>query len=108
MATRTSTRSTKAVKFVDSAEDDEEEFPQSSSIRIKNEPKKSKPRGRPRRHRTSDDEDWDAQHEQSENDDDDPAVDDDDEEEEDIVEDVTKKFKTSIVNRSVDSVYDFG
>ncbi|CAF1459032.1 unnamed protein product [Rotaria sordida] len=101
MATRTSTRSTKAVKFVDSADDDEGEFDNSSAIRIKNEPKKAKTRGRTRRNQTNDDEDWDARNEQSEEDDenDDESIDNGD---------VTKKFKTNTVNRSIDSVYDFG
>ncbi|CAF1162145.1 unnamed protein product [Adineta steineri] len=105
MATRTSTRSTKAVKFVDSTNDDDEhEFDTSEAPIIKVEPKKAKPRGRPRRNRSSndDDEEWDAGNEHIENDDE------EDEEVSEGDEDVTKKFKTNPVNRSIDSVYDFG
>jgi hypothetical protein len=104
MATRTSTRSTKAVKFVDSADEDEEEFNNAETPRIKEEPKKTKTRGRPpRRTRTNDDEEWDARNEQSAE-----EEDDDDDVESDEGEDVTKKFKTNTVNRTIDSVYDFG
>jgi len=103
MATRTSTRATKAVKFVDSGDDDEEEFVNSEPPRIKDEPKKVKARGRPRRDRSNDDEEWDARNEQSAEEE---EEDDDVESEEDG--DVTKKFKTTTVNRSIDSVYDFG
>jgi hypothetical protein len=102
MATRTSTRSTKAVKFVDSADEDEVEFNNSEPPRIKDEPKKVKARGRPRRNQSNDDEEWDARNEQI-----DEAADDDDDISEEN-EDVTKKFKTNTVNRSIDSVYDFG
>jgi hypothetical protein len=110
MATRTSTRSTKAVKFVDPAnvEEEEEEFENSEAPIIKHEPKKVKNRGRPRRTRSNDDDDeeWDARNEESENDDDDDDAADDDESVRD--EDVTKKFKANPVDRSVNSVYDFG
>ncbi|CAF3118889.1 unnamed protein product [Rotaria socialis] len=103
MSTRTSTRSTKAVKFVDSADDDEGEFENSSAMRIKDEPKKVKARGRARRTRTNDDEDWDARNEES-----DVEEEDDDDEESVEDEDATKKFQTKPVNRTIDSVYDFG
>ena len=112
MATRTSTRSTKAVKFVDSADEEDEDFPANASpARIKNEPKKSKVRGRPRRAPTAnDDEEWDARNEHSDVEEEEEDDDDDEEEgdENRAGEDVTKKFKTNLVNRSVDSVYDFG
>jgi len=106
MATRTSTRTTKAVKFVDSAEsDDEEDFSKPSPLQIKTEGKKS--RGRPpnsRRNRTNDDdEEWHAGNEQIDNDDND----DDDDVDDDTIEnapDVTKKFQA---NRTIGSVYDF-
>jgi hypothetical protein len=106
MATRTSTRTTKAVKFVDSAEsDDEEDFSKSTPLQIKTEGKKS--RGRPpnsRRNRTNDDdEEWDARNEQIDNND----HDDDDDDIDETIEnrpDVTKKFQA---NRSIHSVYDF-
>jgi hypothetical protein len=109
MATRISTRTTKAVKFVDSAEsDDEEDFAKTSSPQIKTQGKKS--RGRPpnsRRNRTDDDEEWDARNEQIDNEDD--HNDDDDEDDADETNengpDVTKKFPA---NRSTNSVYDFG
>jgi hypothetical protein len=109
MATRTSTRTTKAVKFVDSAEsDEEEEFTKPSPVQAKPEGKKS--RGRPpnsRRNRTDDDDDeWIAESEQVENEDDNN---DDDEESDhegnETRRDVTKKFPA---NRSTNSVYDFG
>ena len=112
MATRTSTRSTKAVKFADSADEDDEDFSGNASpARIKNEPKKSKVRGRPRRIPTAnDDDEWDARNERS--DAEEEEEEEDDEEEEGDAnragEDVTKKFKTNLVNRSIDSVYDFG
>jgi hypothetical protein len=102
MATRTSTRSTKAVKFVDSAGSDDEDVQKSSSLPTKTEVKKS--RGRPpnsRRNRTNDDEDWDAGNEHIEEEEDDDVDDDTSEN----GRDVTKKFQ---VNRPVNSVYDFG
>jgi hypothetical protein len=106
MATRTSTRTTKAVKFVDTAESDEdEEFGKTSAVQIKTEGKKS--RGRPpnsRRNRTDDDEEWVAGNEPIDNDDDNNDDDDDDEPTE-TGRDVTKKFPT---NRPTNSVYDFG
>ena len=106
MATRTSTRSTKAVKFVDPTNDEEdEEFENSEPPRIKDEPKKTKNRGRPRRNPSNDDEEWDVQNEQSAGE----EEEDDDDEESDHEPDVTKKFKTNTsVNRTMDSVYDFG
>ena len=108
MATRTSSRSTKAVKFVDPAEsDNNDEADPPTPVKVE----ETKPRVRStniRRKRTNDDQDWDAQNEQVEDDDD--EVDDDADEmlEADASEterDVTKKFKA---NRSMDSVYDFG
>jgi hypothetical protein len=107
MATRTSTRSTKAVKFVDTAheEAEEEEFENTEPSRIKDEPKKVKNRGRPRRNPTNDDEEWDARNEESG----DEEEDDDDDDHSEDEQDVTKKFKTNTtVNRTMDSVYDFG
>jgi hypothetical protein len=107
MTTRTSTRSTKAVKFVDSAEsEDDEELDKSSSQQIKTEGKK--PRGRPpnaRRNRTNEDEDWDARNEQIDDEHDDNDDDDIDDSTNENRRDVTKKFQA---NRSTDSVYDFG
>ncbi|CAF3355538.1 unnamed protein product [Rotaria sp. Silwood1] len=104
MATRTSTRSTKAVKFVDSAEsDDDEDLDKPSSLPITTEGKK--PRGRPpksRRSQTIDDEEWDARNEQVEDDEDD---DDDNNNPNENGRDVTKKMHA---NRTIDSVYDFG
>jgi hypothetical protein len=104
MATRTSTRSTKAVKFVDSAgSDDDEAVEKSSSLPIKTETKK--PRGRPpnsRRNRPNDDEEWDAGNEQIEEEEED---DDDEDVTSENGRDVTKKFQT---NRPINSVYDFG
>ena len=109
MATRASNRSTKAVKFLQSAESDEN-ADSSKSMRVKIEEKKT--RGRPsntRRNRRDDDndEEWDEANEAND--------DDDDEEEEDAIspedegsdneQDATKKFKA---NRSINSVYDFG
>lgn len=107
MATRTSTRATKAVKFVDSAgsDDDEEEFNKPSSTPIKSEGKK--PRGRPsnaRRNRSNDDEDWDARNERIDDDDDVDDEDNDDDNTNENGRDVTKKFQN---NRTTDSVYDF-
>lgn len=108
MATRTSTRATKAVKFVDSAESDEgEDFVKASSTQMKIEEKKS--RGRPpnsRRNRNDDDEEWEATNEHVENEEDEEDDDEDDGEQNNgIGRDVTKKF---LANRSTDSVYDFG
>ncbi|CAF4029932.1 unnamed protein product [Rotaria sordida] len=103
MATRTSTRSTKAVKFVDSVEsDDDEVLDKSSSLPITTEGKK--PRGRPpksRRTQTNDDDEWDARNEQIDDDDDDN----DNGNTSDHGRDVTKKI---LANRTIDSVYDFG
>lgn len=109
MATRTSQRATKAVKFVDSAESEGEDFEKVSSTQMKTEAKKS--RGRPpnsRRTRTTDDDDeWNAANEQIDDneDDDDDDNDDDEENVNQTGRDVTKKFHA---NRATDSVYDFG
>lgn len=114
MATRTSTRSTKAVKFVDSAgSDDEEDVSKATSPPAKLEARK--PRGRPtnaRRSQRNDDEDWDVRNEQHvEDEHEDDQDDEDEDEEEDDGDDAgshrrdsTKKFRA---NQSVDSVYDF-
>ena len=108
MATRTSSRSTKAVKFVDGAESDgNEDFEAAAAPRLPTEEKKVRGRSNPaRRKRNNDDEDWDAQDEQIEEDDDEEE-DDGDEENDDAHpnQDATKKFKG---NPSGDSVYDFG
>lgn len=105
MATRTSTRSTKAVKFVDSAgSDDEDDLGKSSTLPVKTEGKK--PRGRPpksHRNQPDDDDEWDARGEHIEEEEDDHDDPDDDLNE--SGRDVTKK---SIANRTMDSVYDFG
>ena len=107
MATRTSSRSTKAVKFVDGVESDtNEDF--DAPARLPTEEKKV--RGRPnstRRKRNNDDEDWDAHNEQIDDEDEEDADEDDDEENEDVLpnQDATKKFKG---NQPMDSVYDFG
>ncbi len=106
MATRTSTRTTKAVKFVDTAESDEdEEFGKTSPVQIKTEGKKS--RGRPpnsRRNRTDDDEEWDVGNEQIDNEEDDDDNNDHDDVPNETERDVTKKLPA---NRSTNSVYDF-
>ena len=107
MATRTSTRSTKAVKFVDAVNEEdegvEEGFENSEPPRIKDEPKKVKNRSRTRRNQSNEDDEWDAQNEQIEEEEDDDEVESENE------QDVTKKFKTNTtVNRTIDSVYDFG
>ncbi|CAF4470960.1 unnamed protein product [Rotaria magnacalcarata] len=103
MATRTSTRSTKAVKFVDSAESDEDEDLDKSSVLPINSVSK-KPRGRPpksRRSQPNDDEEWVGVNEQIDEEDDEIHED----HKIDIERDVTK---TMHMNRSTDSVYDFG
>lgn len=105
MATRTSNRSTKAVKFVDGVESDtNEDF--DAPARLPNEEKKVRGRSNAaRRKRNNDDEDWDAQNEQ--NGDEQHDDDDEDEENENNLpnQDATKKFKG---NQTTDSVYDFG
>ena len=101
MATRISTRSTKAVKFVDTVESDDEYLGRASSLQIKSEERKH--RGRPPKSRQSqanDDEEWDARNEQIDDDNDD-----DDDDKNGNEHDVTKKYHD---NRSVDSIYDFG
>ncbi|CAM4752858.1 unnamed protein product [Rotaria magnacalcarata] len=103
MATRTSTRSTKAVKFVDSAESDEDDDLDKSSVLPINSVSK-KPRGRPpksRRSQPNDDEEWVGVNEQIDEEDDEIHED----HKIDIERDVTK---TMHMNRSTDSVYDFG
>lgn len=115
MATRTSTRTTKAVKFIDTVGSDDDEqgddggeegdLEKPSSIQVKADSKKS--RGRPpnsRRNRSKnddDDEEWNASNERIDGNDDDDDVEDDDE----IGEDETKKYPA---NRTTNSVYDFG
>ena len=110
MATRTSSRSTKAVKFVDSVESDNNEETEPVT-RMKVEEKKPGTRSMAvRRKRTNDDQDWNAQNEHVEHDEEEEEEDDDadelpDDDASEIERDVTKKFKA---NRSMDSVYDFG
>lgn len=106
MATRTSSRSTKAVKFVDGAESDgNEDF--EAAARLPTEEKKVRGRSNPaRRKGNNDDEDWDAKDEQIEDDDDDEEEEGGEENnDEHHNQDATKKFKG---NPSGDSVYDFG
>ena len=107
MATRTSSRSTKAVKFVDGAESDgNEDF--KAPAHLPTEGKKVRGRSNSsRRERNNDDEEWDAQEEQidDDDDDDDDDAEDDENDDEHPNQDATKKFKG---NPSGDSVYDFG
>ena len=105
MATRASSRSTKAVTFLQATESDDN-ADASKSMRVKIEEKKT--RGRPsntRRNRTDDDndEEWDEAN-AADDDDEDDAISPEDEET-DNEQDATKKFKA---NRSINSVYDFG
>ena len=105
MATRTSSRSTKAVKFVDSVESDNNEETE-PSIQMKVEEKKPGTRSMAvRRKRTNDDQDWNAQNEHVEHDEEEEEDELPDDDASEIERDVTKKFKA---NRSMDSVYDFG
>ena len=108
MATRASSRSTKAVTFLQATESDDN-ADASKSMRVKIEEKKT--RGRPsntRRNRTDDDndEEWDEANAADDNDDDDEDdANSPEDEETDNEQDATKKFKA---NRSINSVYDFG
>ena len=104
MATRTSNRSTKAVKFIDSTGDSDvnEDMDQSTDIKVEQK-KPSIRTNHVRRKRTNDDEEWNAQNEQIDDEEDDDNIHDEDTNY--TERDATKKFKT---NRSVESVYDFG
>ena len=105
MATRTSSRSTKAVEFVDGVESDtNEDF--DTPVRLANEEKKVRGRSNGvRRKRNNDDEDWDAQNEENDDEEDDREDDGEGDENNLPNQDATKKFKG---NQPTDSVYDFG
>lgn len=102
MTTRTSNRSTKAVKFIDSAPESDANEDVDPSIDMKADEKKIRRNIGLRRKRANDDEEWNAQNEQIEDEEDEEIRDDTPTDDE---LDATKKFQ---VNRSLDSVYDFG